>query len=698
MPAISTNTCINPPLHGLPAHSNTVTKGVRIGFDTLVPSNFPTNKRLVDSDQSSSEADVGLPITAVMAFHSKMFQPAGQTLYVTFNTTLFGRGSAVVKPLLSHHNKPSSIPGRARPPEFSHVRIEPYDATGRWVFSGSPLAFSSCSLRQVVRRVKYSRKKKTFPTVRRISTHNGKYEYVYTLQVCSYNWDTACLRRNKLRKEAGTLKESAMATRLTLSGGRPIVGGPRVRAPVPPTRQIFNALVALGICQQGGLTRASSMSNVTTMSNEGEKKWLEWWTGGFFTRCSGLTTNITYRARLGSSKSDFVGARCTPEQSEYEHRFRVTDTEGVRLLPVWGMVPATSRNPGSDVTVLQQPVMHMLASRRPSVFVVVRQRPPGSSRCTDLLFRRLVEPMTAAGSYPGAKKTLRIILCAAVDSSAFRCSHDSSETSNVAQFSDISVSHRNGQLALHFAFTHVLHKVKKDSEKETKFRRVDSAGPLAVAFQRCSILILIGSQVIDVRSRPSFSHSADAKVKPDVRCMRNVLQSFHALRYHMYGSAWKMACIALNPSKGDQQAVIQILPAGCWKPVEIRQEMVALTTSVAYWLRILHADREITTSGHVLARRKKFHEVSIQSSIAGNSDATGPTNSGELRTSCKEESQFPRTSRIRPKKKHLLGTLDVNTLCTIGQLKHLTYTLNGYNILIQTLQETRYSNEDEIES
>ncbi|KAJ8870624.1 hypothetical protein PR048_029647 [Dryococelus australis] len=45
-----------------------------------------------------------------------------------------------------------------------------------------------------------------------------------------------------------------------VKGGRPVVGGSRVRVPAPPTRQIFSSLVALGTCQQDALTRASSIS------------------------------------------------------------------------------------------------------------------------------------------------------------------------------------------------------------------------------------------------------------------------------------------------------------------------------------------------------------------------------------------------------------------------------------------------------
>ncbi|KAJ8879163.1 hypothetical protein PR048_019769 [Dryococelus australis] len=40
----------------------------------------PTTKRVVDSNQGSSGAGMGLPITAAMAFHSNIIQPAGHTL------------------------------------------------------------------------------------------------------------------------------------------------------------------------------------------------------------------------------------------------------------------------------------------------------------------------------------------------------------------------------------------------------------------------------------------------------------------------------------------------------------------------------------------------------------------------------------------------------------------------------------------
>ncbi|KAJ8866937.1 hypothetical protein PR048_032799 [Dryococelus australis] len=48
---------------------------------TQVPLNVSTNKSLVDSHLGSSRAGMGLPITAAMAFHSNMIQPADHTLY-----------------------------------------------------------------------------------------------------------------------------------------------------------------------------------------------------------------------------------------------------------------------------------------------------------------------------------------------------------------------------------------------------------------------------------------------------------------------------------------------------------------------------------------------------------------------------------------------------------------------------------------
>ncbi|KAJ8897565.1 hypothetical protein PR048_002914 [Dryococelus australis] len=98
MPSISSNACINPPLHGHPdalmnpwkipdsfaTHHNFGYGGCPhrpLGLHTQMPLNVPTNKSLVDSKQGSSGAGMGLTITAAMAFHINMIQPAGHTLY-----------------------------------------------------------------------------------------------------------------------------------------------------------------------------------------------------------------------------------------------------------------------------------------------------------------------------------------------------------------------------------------------------------------------------------------------------------------------------------------------------------------------------------------------------------------------------------------------------------------------------------------
>lgn len=100
----------------------------------------------------------------------------------------------------------------------------------------------------------------------------------------------------------------------------------------------------------------------------------------------------------------------------------------------------------------------------------------------------------------------------------------------------------------------------------------------------------------------------------------------------------------------------------------------------------------------MLNTQRKTTPGGKQSSITGNSDATRPLDSGEPRTSCEEESELPRTSRIKPKQKHLLGTLNINTLIKTGKLKQLTDILNRRNILILALQETRYRDENAFES
>ncbi|KAJ8893160.1 hypothetical protein PR048_005743 [Dryococelus australis] len=99
----NTNTCINPPLHGqqevlmnpkkipdcFPTHDNFGYGGCPyrpLGLHTQVSLNVPTNKNLVDSNQGSSGAGMGQPITAAMAFHTNMIQPSGHTLYGSWQT------------------------------------------------------------------------------------------------------------------------------------------------------------------------------------------------------------------------------------------------------------------------------------------------------------------------------------------------------------------------------------------------------------------------------------------------------------------------------------------------------------------------------------------------------------------------------------------------------------------------------------
>ncbi|KAJ8866527.1 hypothetical protein PR048_032370 [Dryococelus australis] len=111
----------------------------------------------------------------------------------------WGRGAVVVRLLACHLDEPSSIPGGVTP-GFSHVGIVPDDAAGQRVFFGdipfpAALSFRRCSIL-------------TSLHLRRLS--------------------------------------------------RPRFGGSRVRAPMPPKWRMLSSIVALGILQQFGRTRASS--------------------------------------------------------------------------------------------------------------------------------------------------------------------------------------------------------------------------------------------------------------------------------------------------------------------------------------------------------------------------------------------------------------------------------------------------------
>ncbi|KAJ8877240.1 hypothetical protein PR048_021694 [Dryococelus australis] len=73
---------------------------------TQVPLKVSINKSLVDSNQSSLRAGMGLPITAAMAFHGNMIQPA-------VHTVGWGNGRSLRKP----------ADQRNRPAQFPHAKI-----------------------------------------------------------------------------------------------------------------------------------------------------------------------------------------------------------------------------------------------------------------------------------------------------------------------------------------------------------------------------------------------------------------------------------------------------------------------------------------------------------------------------------------------------------------------------------------------
>lgn len=92
-----------------------------------------------------------------------------------------------------------------------------------------------------------------------------------------------------------------------------------------------------------------------------------------------------------------------------------------------------------------------------------------------------------------------------------------------------------------------------------------------------------------------------------------------------------------------------------------------------------------------------------ESPTAITSSATGPSDSGEPGTTCTEVSELPGTltsltMKLRPKKKHLIGTFNINTLMQTGKLKQLTDMLDERNINILALQETRFRDELHMDS
>lgn len=64
----------------------------------------------------------------------------------------------------------------------------------------------------------------------------------------------------------------------------------------------------------------------------------------------------------------------------------------------------------------------------------------------------------------------------------------------------------------------------------------------------------------------------------------------------------------------------------------------------------------------------------------------------------KDKSEYPGTSKIRPKHINYLATFNVNSLLKTGKLKTLTNYLQKSNIMITALQETRYTDENPFDS
>ncbi|MFP3037177.1 MAG: endonuclease/exonuclease/phosphatase family protein, partial [Candidatus Karelsulcia muelleri] len=88
----------------------------------------------------------------------------------------------------------------------------------------------------------------------------------------------------------------------------------------------------------------------------------------------------------------------------------------------------------------------------------------------------------------------------------------------------------------------------------------------------------------------------------------------------------------------------------------------------------------------------------IQSLIAMG-DAIGPTDSGEPETTCREKtSKGNPACKLRTKKKCFMGTLNINSLLKTGKLKQLIKVMDENKIQILALQETRFTDEDVMES
>ncbi|XP_023210652.1 craniofacial development protein 2-like [Centruroides sculpturatus] len=74
--------------------------------------------------------------------------------------------------------------------------------------------------------------------------------------------------------------------------------------------------------------------------------------------------------------------------------------------------------------------------------------------------------------------------------------------------------------------------------------------------------------------------------------------------------------------------------------------------------------------------------------VIGN--ATGPEDSGEPKTPCKNKLEHIKNPKIKPKVTYFFGTLNVNSMLKVGKLKQLNQMLREENILILAIQETRF--------
>lgn len=95
----------------------------------------------------------------------------------------------------------------------------------------------------------------------------------------------------------------------------------------------------------------------------------------------------------------------------------------------------------------------------------------------------------------------------------------------------------------------------------------------------------------------------------------------------------------------------------------------------------------------MMAKRTEYSTPagSIRGQSSGSSrakDSGGPT------PSCLDQSEDPSPRKLRTKKKHFFGTLNVNTLLKVGKQKELTKVLDEYKIKLLAVQETRFISDE----